>query len=144
MGALDLDQAVAEGGFCVPAGKRKVTIEEIREALRKACAEARERDPEGTEAAAASEDAAPPARQPAPGRRRQQRAPTAAKPKKATSARKAGRLDTGQLMPADSRGSPLLSIETCQVCGAEHALWQLIRGKRLSSLTRIPDSCMSA
>ena len=61
--ALDLDQAVAEGGFCIPAGKRKVTIEEIREALRKACAEARERDPEGTEAAAASAEAAPAPRQ---------------------------------------------------------------------------------
>ena len=76
-------------GLRVAAGKRKVTIEEIREALRKACAEARERDPEGVEAAAASAEAAPAA---AKGRKRQQKASAGgAKPKKATPARKARR-----------------------------------------------------
>ena len=82
--------------LCVPAGKRKVTIEEIREALRKACVEARERDPEGMQAAAAaaSAEAAPSAkRQPAKGKARQQKASAATRPKKATPARKAGHLD---------------------------------------------------
>ncbi len=75
-------------GLCIGTGKRKVTIEEIREALRKACAEARERDPEGLEAAAASAEAAPAATK---GRKRQQKAPVGgSKPKKATPARKAG------------------------------------------------------
>ena len=41
------------------AGKRNVTIEEIREALRMACAEARAREPEDRQAAAAAPQAAP-------------------------------------------------------------------------------------
>ena len=67
---------------CVSVGKRKVTIEEIREALRKACAEVQERDPEGS--AAADLD---PKKQQAKGRQ-QQKAPAKPKPKKATPARK--------------------------------------------------------
>ena len=80
-------------GLCIPAGKRKVTIEEIREALRKACAEATERDPEGVQQAASFAGAAPAAKQTTKGRVRQQKAPLVAKPKKATPARKAGHLD---------------------------------------------------
>ena len=79
-------------GLCIPVGKRKVTIEEIREALRKACAEATERDPEGTQAAASFAEAAPAGKQPAKGRSRQQKATPIPKPSKATPARKAGRL----------------------------------------------------
>ncbi|CAL5226040.1 g8852 [Coccomyxa viridis] len=83
------DPSIADAAARLLSGKRKVTIEEIREALRKACAEARERDPEGVEAAAASAEAAPAA---AKGRKRQQKASAGgAKPKKATPARKARR-----------------------------------------------------
>lgn len=120
--ATDLDRSAGEGDICIPAGKRKVTIEEIREALRKACAEAREREPEGVEAAAACGEAAPAGRQPAHGRRRQQRAPATAKPEKATPARKAGRLDTARRMPADSRGSFLQCMKDVKRDGTEHAL----------------------
>ena len=85
--------------LCIPAGKRKVTIEEIREALRKACAEARGRDPEGTEVAEASAEAAPVATK---GRKRQQKVPAGgAKPKKATPARKAGPCVVTLYAPAD-------------------------------------------
>jgi hypothetical protein len=47
---------MAEG--CDPVGKRNVTIEEVREALRKACADAKARDGEVQLAAAASVEAA--------------------------------------------------------------------------------------
>ena len=47
---------MAEG--CGPVGKRNVTIEEVREALRKACADAKARDGRDQLAAAASVEAA--------------------------------------------------------------------------------------
>lgn len=111
--------------LCVPAGKRKVTIEEIREALRKACVEAQERDPEGMQAAAASAEAAPSAkRQPAKGKARQQKASAATRPKKATPARKAGHLDPALAQNVrwreGSKSFPCSALSeracTCHIC----------------------------
>lgn len=70
------------------AGKRNVTIEEVREALRKACAEAQGREPQDPLAAAASAEPAATGKKPPVKRRPRQAAAAKQAPKKATPARK--------------------------------------------------------